>query len=1241
MITNSNLYAERVFSEHPLALWPLDEEISFLQLLSDAQQNLSDGSYWSLSNLSSISTVDRSDTPIKTSTSSRFQLSSSSSYVAEISSTFTLNSTSDFDTTKSTACFSAHIYQGSIFIDSFEIGVSYGSTEDTKEYSFATNLGWHNISHTFDLPSNQDLTFFIRITFSNLPIASDFVTQINGISLGQWSEQYIADSIGFNDFDLPSDVEHLLVSGSGYSSVTADAYGLDTELNGYYLIKDKKIFAQNSGIPLVYGSNHTTKIFEAPNGNPSLIFPGNGFLNDSGKYNNYTLEAWVRMENVCADPIKIIGSAASNDGIYVEEGFITLRIGPYQKSYYVGKWYRPMLLHFRYTSTEASLFINGEQTISLPIDIKNVVFAQKTNLNGDDLDWIAVYGSDFINPFEIDCLSIFPYIIPLEMAKRRFVFGQGVKNTDLSNDTYSANSYLIDYPFANYAANSIYPDISSWRSGFTNNLRTTSTHLTSPEYKLPDLQLKRNSRFLNAFDWYSENKKANDTDRDQFTYLTMRPLYEYERSLIWNQVYNSGINTWGSLSSDTWYNETHEIFLNEDILYSDVSIYYDNINILDERLESVSGVFRSPNSAVLDQPIFHFRNKSTGERIGVTLKLNWLTYSFYSSSGVETVLYNEKIDDGEYFVAGFNIKDIQSAKYSIIGNFFSSLDNISLNIGGYEDAAFGGRIYAVHFNNAFFYRKDLSTYFENSFIKQISGTSNVAGDLIEYIANYSLLPSEKDYIVDFDIGVTGYWEDYQPLSFFGKYVTNEYGEESYDLDMLQLNIDMPKKSIVDETLTEILTYGALDLLYATYTDLSNILLTGYANYLELKNEGTEDAPNTRFDSNVNAFVSFQTSDEVGKKSYSSFVNINDISYNNVVEFDSSNYKNTKYEVDDNTIIFPPKTPDFKDYYIGLHLEVKIRGILYKNLQLKRLELASLAFDKTAGYPIGTKYANDMYPFARTNYLFNYKNKNPFTIFKETAPYLYLTEYSGVYVNPYNSEYERGILIPINENKEADYQTGGMQFWGRYPLATFPEIPFKIAKIKSDTVDIDFYLQPESNKTRAKLVAYDYKTGKEYKNLIFYQDSHKVENPILYPRQWTGINISLLDPIEFDNVTGRIELYSGMVFNNIGEYKYTQSVNDISKQLFKKWWQISYNPETSVSNSWQDIESPGGIGTETWADATAILVPNEYTIDGDVEYKNQVGLSVSVTEDISTMSLYSNGADVFTNVQWEVFEGSPV
>jgi len=1252
MITNSNLYAERVFAEHPLSLWPLDDNISFLQLFSDAQQNLSDNTYWSTSNLAQQDPREYSETPIPGSTSSRFTLNSSNSYVAEITSNFTLNSTDDFDISKNSGCFSAHVYQESIFIDSFEIGVSYGSVEDTSSFSFDTDVGWHSILHTFDLPENEELTFFIRITFSDSGYVSDFVTQINGVSLGQWSEQYIVSSIGINSIDLPYEVENLITSGSAYNAITVDAYGLDTEINGYYLVKDNKIYAQNFGIPLVFGSNHTTKIFEAPDNNPSIIMPGLGFLNDSGKYNNYTLEAWVRMENVGANPIKIIGAVKSSDGVYVEEGFITLRIGPYFKSYYVGKWYRPMLLHFKYSQSEATLLINGEQVITMPIDISNIVFATQEDEIGNNQDWIGIYGSDFIQPFEIDCVSIYPYLVPIEMAKKRFVYGQGVKEVNLSNDIYSTNSYVFDYSFANYAANSLYPDISPWRSGFANNLDATSTHLTTPNYQLPEVQLKRNSRFLDVFEWYAENKTANDIDSDQYTYITMKPLYERERFLRWSEVYNNGTVDWSSITNDNWYNATNEFFVNENILYSDVSIYYDNINILDQNLESVSGVFRSPDSAIILQPLLYFRNKVTNEAISIELDLNWLKYIYISSAGDQTILHIEKIEDAEYFVAGINIKKLQIDKYSIIGSFFSSLNNISLNIGGYLDRSFGGRIYAIHFNNEFFFEKDISKYFIGSFIAQRTETENVSGSLIEYTANYSLIPSEKDYIVDLDIGVTGYWEDFQPLSFFGKYVTNELNETYYDLDMIQFNFDIPKKAEVNEYLKGYLSYASIDLLYSsysqlhfsglTYADFSNILVSGYTRYQELKDVSSSLESSTSYDTSVNAYLSFQTKSEVGNKPYSDFINTEAVSYNNVVEFDRSAYTNTKYEILDNSVILPPKTPDFKDYYLGIHLEIKVRGILYKNLLLRRMELSSIAFDNSSGYPVGTKYSNDVYPFTRENYLFNYKKQNPFTIYKDTSPYLYLTEYSGIFVKPFNSEYERGILVPINKEKQSDYKVGGIQFWTRYPITEFPDIPFKVAKIKSDNVDIDLYLNPESSGKRAKLIAYDYKTGKEYNNFIFFQDSEIVNNPIIYPRQWTAINIAFPDPIEFDNITGRIELYSGMVFNNIGEYKYSQPPNQESKAYLKKWWQLISNAGNNFINNWQDFVRPSGAEQDlTWEDASIIFVPNQYIINGSNEYNNQVGLSISVTEDISSISVYSNGVDTFTDVQWEIVEGSPI
>ena len=45
-----------------------------------------------------------------------------------------------------------------------------------------------------------------------------------------------------------------------------------------------------------------------------------------------------------------------------------------------------------------------------------------------------------------------------------------------------------------------------------------------------------------------------------------------------------------------------------------------------------------------------------------------------------------------------------------------------------------------------------------------------------------------------------------------------------------------------------------------------------------------------------------------------------------------------------------------------------------------MELASLAFDDSSAYAVGTKYANPVYPIARTKYLFDYKQKNPFTIY---------------------------------------------------------------------------------------------------------------------------------------------------------------------------------------------------------------------------------------------------------------------
>ena len=44
----ANLYAARIFAEHPLAFWSLDDEVSFLSRLSVSEKDLSN---WSLYNM--------------------------------------------------------------------------------------------------------------------------------------------------------------------------------------------------------------------------------------------------------------------------------------------------------------------------------------------------------------------------------------------------------------------------------------------------------------------------------------------------------------------------------------------------------------------------------------------------------------------------------------------------------------------------------------------------------------------------------------------------------------------------------------------------------------------------------------------------------------------------------------------------------------------------------------------------------------------------------------------------------------------------------------------------------------------------------------------------------------------------------------------------------------------------------------------------------------------------------------
>ena len=46
MSNPSNLYAEKIYAEHPIALWSLDDKADYISLVSEAQRVLSDTTKW-------------------------------------------------------------------------------------------------------------------------------------------------------------------------------------------------------------------------------------------------------------------------------------------------------------------------------------------------------------------------------------------------------------------------------------------------------------------------------------------------------------------------------------------------------------------------------------------------------------------------------------------------------------------------------------------------------------------------------------------------------------------------------------------------------------------------------------------------------------------------------------------------------------------------------------------------------------------------------------------------------------------------------------------------------------------------------------------------------------------------------------------------------------------------------------------------------------------------------------------
>ena len=1195
MSIQSNLYAEKIFAEHPVGLWTLDDNVDYLSLISNQQRNLED---WTSESQVSLSNIDLNK-PFLNSYLNEIDFGTFAQSSKEIK--FTGPNLADLDELNSdlqTITSGCYFYTESAYLKSISIGFEYNSTssgetvEKIKKYTTDVSKKWIFISHTSTYPEEDtSLRPIIKIEFNGgSSDPENYKVFTNGFTIGQCSENFNTVSLGCTTTTFPD-----TISLSGINkAVEANSY-IPGIQNGYYLASSNKLFAKNTSVPMVYGSDSITKII--PNAdNPSLIIPGSGFLNQTGKYKEYTVEMWININCDSTEPTRIFGPIGSVDGLYVEGAFISLVIGKNFASHYVGEWSRPMLVHITMTNNFASLIINGEQVISLNLKTSELEFPSEFDELGKELDWLGFYSYPTTTPYEIDCVAIYSYQVPTTIAKKRWVYGQGVISPEAINSAYGASSVYIDYPYSEYTANYSYPNIGNWSQGAYDNMKETEKTLSVSSHKLPTLFLdsKTESEFIK--DNYDQQEEAD-------TYFSFRP-------------------------NPSWNNKK-------------TYAYFDNLSIINEDIQGLSALIKFDSQKSNIQTIFTIYDPNTTNYFKATLEGLSVKYYFYYNNNLTTLHEFNNLVSDTYIPVGFKLEKIISYFGSNIAEFFARKNSFKMYIGSNQNGIenFEGKFYNFHiFSN--YNVNTINEYFLNTGLCNIALGENFLG----HTATYTLFADLKYNNYYLDTASSGYWEDYIPLSYFASYVDGPDGNKVYDLSMLQFNIDYPSPTVVySAEQSSSWDYDSLELEYdykvqRTYSQLDNSLFTGWENYEDVRQKSTKSYFYNTDKSSVKSYISFQYIVSGANKNFKDFSYVQAIRKDKILNVSNySNWKNTVFEIADNTIIYPPSGLDFNDLAIVIHLVVNVRGTQYKNIGLKKLELSSQAFDSHSAKKIGTRFGAPIYPYKKTGIYFDYKAKNSISISKESVPYLYSTPKSGIEIRGFFSPaINRGVAIPINQSASSTYKVSGLQMWLRYNFSKFSFGATQIFELDYKNDTIQFFISSVSSKgDRGRVFAISKGTGQEVNGIAFYINGNLVKDPTIETKEWCVLGVSFANSLNLGNFIGSINLNGPFIFNSVTNYQATE-LQEFQSKIYRPWIKVKNNGLNNLFWSYWN-------SSYTW-DGVLVTDSSElYGIDPSVIYRSYIGRNKIVVDSNSTESLnfVADSIKIFSNTSWETSTEIPV
>ena len=950
-----------------------------------------------------------------------------------------------------------------------------------------------------------------------------------------------------------------------------------------------------------------------PNGNsPSIIFPGKGFLHEEGRYNNYTFEFWAKINSDTSSQKRIFGPIGNEDGLYVDNGFLTLLIGGNFSSHFVAEWYRPMLIHIALTNNNATVLINGNQVMSLDFVTSSIDL-----VSGVEENWLGFYAHEDITPIEIDCVAIYSYRVPDIVAKRRWVYGQGVGSSENIDSAYSGISAVIDYPFADYTANYNYPSFAQWQQGSFDNLSTTATSLTTPEYVLPTI--------------FTGTK-------------TIQELYDDSDTLYSNIAS-------GNLGTDSRF-----ISLNPDNSWDDEGAYinFSNFNILNDQVASVYGVFQINNQGSgtndEEQILFKIYNQSTGNYFTVNVDGLEIVYSLVYGGVSEEIYRTDDIGLQELFAAGINIQDLVLENGGNVATFFGNQNSLSLYVGGDNsgDKTFKGYIFSVGLSTAL-NSNEISSYFEDNGTAIVdtyvgSGVeySENALALLAHTASYTLLPTFAYDKLFLDIGVSGHWEDYLPLSYFGQYVQNDAGNSFYDLDFLQFNLGYPSpETLLESTIQQVLTYEDLmnnfqTPIVKTYYQLQDMLFTGWQNYEDMSENSLKYYEYDTENALVRSYITFQYVDEGANALPSYFTNSISAKENSVIDISEYPYwATTKFEIVDNTIVYPRKDIDFNELAVVYSLDFNVRGIIKNPIAIKKLEIASQALNDNSFNPIGTRFGTDIFPYKRSGLYYDYKSKNPFSIYKGSSPYLYTSKNSGIEIRgDFDSTSDRGISMPINQSVADNYRVSAFQSWIKYQKRAFPLNPMVLFEVEHKNNTIVFYIVANDKfGKRGRIYAKNKKDNSDFDGLTYFINGQSVREAVLTVKEWSVLGINFTTALNFDLFLGSVNLNGPAIFNNISYYQ-ANNLQQLQSKINRPWTKVKEDGPTEYNWSYW-------LNNYTWDGVLSSSSSSLYGVNSKDIYSNYMGTNKIIIDDEEGMIFDADKLKIYNDTNWSISIGAPV